>query len=205
MKVECEHCGARFNVPDEKLVPGTEFSFNCPKCQEKNSVDVPASGTAGSSDEERGGVGEFYEEGAKLALICFDAGSARDALVKSAADLNFTPVIPSSARDALQRIRLTQFRAILLDENFDGQETGSNAILRLIQPMEMATRRRIFVALFGKGYTTMDHMSAFALSVNTVINTSDEKMFSKILQRAVMEYERFYKVYFDVMREMGKA
>jgi len=216
MKVQCESCGTKLSLPEDKLTPGTSFSFNCPKCQHKNTVNVPAGKTPDGSApppapdmeslaEDEGGVGEIYDEGAKLALICFDPGPTRDNLKKIIQDRGYIPIIPSGTRDAVNRIRLTQFHVILLDENFDGQNETDNAVLRLIQPMEMSTRRRIFVALFGKNYKTMDHMTAFALSVNAVANLADEPEFDKFLRKALADYERFYKVYFDVMRELGKV
>jgi hypothetical protein len=70
--------------------------------------------------------------------------------------------------------------------------------------MDMTTRRRIFVALFGNDFTSLDAMSAYALSVNAVVKRSDVTQYEKILHRAVAENERFYKVFFDVSREIGK-
>lgn len=208
MKVQCENCGTKLSLPDEKLVPGTDFTFNCPKCRQQNTIKVPAQETGSGpvlNGEDEGAAGEFYEEGSKLALICFDEGPTRDNLAKIMTEMDYIPVIPSSARDALKRIRLTQFSVILLDENYAGQSKDNNVILRLLQPMDMTTRRRIFVALFGKDYNTFDNMTAFALSVNALINLSDEAQFGKVLHKGLADYDRFYKVYFDVMREMGKA
>jgi len=208
MKVQCENCGTTLSLPDEKLVPGTDFTFNCPKCHQKNTINVPAKETGPGpvlSGEDEGAAGEFYEEGSKLALICFDEGPVRDNLAKIMTELDYIPVIPSSARDALKRIRLTQFSVVLLEENYAGQSKDNNVILRLIQPMDMTTRRRIFVVLFGKDYKTFDNMTAFALSVNAVINLSDEAQFDKVLHKGLTDYDHFYKVYFDVMREIGKS
>jgi len=215
MKVQCESCGTKLSLPEDKLTPGTSFSFNCPKCHHKNTVNVPTEKTPEDSAplpapdiealaEGEGGVGEIYDEGTKLALICFDPGPTRDRLKKIMQDMDYIPIIPSGTRDALNRIRLTQFNVILLDENYDGQNGADNAVLRLIQPMEMSTRRRVFVALFGKNYKTLDQLTAYALSVNAVANLADEPEFDKFLRKALADYERFYKVYFDVMRELGK-
>ena len=218
MKVQCKNCGAKLNIPDDKLVPGTDFSFNCPKCSEKQTVSVPKADEAAAAappqpdtsfptnGEDDPSLGEFYEEGAKPVLICFDPGPARDRLVEVMEDLGFTTAPPpKSAREAIQRIRSTQYRALLLHDLFDGLTLENNAILKFIQPMDMTTRRRIFVALFSEKLNSMDHMTAFAYSVNTVIGTADQEDYGKILNRAISEYERFYKVFFDVLHEMGKT
>ena len=210
MKVQCEQCQTSLNLPDDKLSPGHDFSFNCPKCKVKNTVHVPVDlggppeEQAHDLDSEDAALGEFFEEGAKPALVCFDPGPLRDKVVEAAKNVGYVPVCAASTRDALKRIRMTQYRMILIQETYEGQTKDDNAVLRLIQPMETPLRRRIFVALFGKDLQTFDHMTAYALSVNSVISLADEGKFDKILHRALSEYDRFYKVYFDVMREMGK-
>ena len=226
MKVQCENCQTKLNLPDDKLTPGADFSFNCPKCKHRNTIHVPENGAESASappaapeikpppspgstffddDDDGGGLGEFFEEGAQLALICFDPGPVRDRLAAIMEELDYVPVMPASARDALKRIRVTLFDAILLHTSYDGQNRENNAIYRLLQPMDMSTRRRIFFALFDNDLNTFDYMTAFALSANLVVNMADEPQFPKIIKRGLAEYERFYKVYFNVMREIGKV
>lgn len=210
MKVQCANCETMLNLPDDRLAPGSAFSFNCPKCQHKNTIQVPsetapAPAPTSNGDDTPGVLGEFFEEGAKLALICVNGGPVLTQLKTAMKNLGYVPVVPASTRDALQRIRLTQFNVVLLDEDYEGQTREHNAVLRLIQPMEMTTRRRVFVALFGNDLKTMDHMTAYSLSVNAVVNWNDAANFEKILHKGLVEYERFYKVFFDVLREMGKA
>ena len=212
MKVQCGKCGTRLNIPDDKLEPGSEFSYNCPKCRHKNTVNVPKIQAVGPSKaaidefyEDPDAVGsEFFEEGAKPALVCFNEGPMRDDLVKIMKDNDFVPVIPSSARDALRRLKLTQYYAILLQDEYEDMNLENNVILRVLQPMEMPIRRRMFVALFGQDFKSLDNMTAYSLSVNAVINTGEKENFSKLLERALAETDRFYKVFFDVMRELGK-
>ncbi|MBU2550132.1 MAG: zinc-ribbon domain-containing protein [Proteobacteria bacterium] len=211
MKVQCENCQTKLNLPDDRLKPGAEFAFNCPKCQHKNTVQVPtdnsaapAGGAETGEAEDTGGLGEFYAEGTKLALICFDAGPLRDKLAKIITELGYHSVFPKSTRDAIERIRITLFHVILLDENYEGQNRENNSIFQLLQPMDMSTRRRIFLALFGKDYKTLDDMAAYAMSVNMVVNLSDEAELTKALQKGLATYERFYKVFFETMRELGK-
>lgn len=216
MKVDCQNCHVKINVPDDKLVPGESFAFTCPKCKTKNTVDIPGNDAPveapdteesaapeeaeeefedyGDDDSDAGG---FYEEGAKIALICFDEGSAQDQLVQAVGELGYVPVIPESARDAMTRIRVTHFDLILLDKGFDGNSEDFHPIHRFLQPMNMSTRRHIFFALFGEDLKTGDHMNAFKLSVNAVVSLDDEDIFDKVLHKAIADYERFYRVYFE--------
>jgi CheY-like chemotaxis protein len=41
MKVICEKCQGRYNVPDEKLPEGKPFGFTCPKCKHRITVTRP--------------------------------------------------------------------------------------------------------------------------------------------------------------------
>ena len=204
MRVECENCGSKLNLPDDKLEPGSSFSFNCPKCKQKNTVSVPPRKKSEPSVDDEAAATDFFEEGAKPALICIDDPQLRENLSKTVESLGYVPVTADSARDALKRIKLTQFRLVLVDEEFDGQTRDANAVLSFLQYMDMTTRRRIFVALFGDDFTSLDAMTAYALSVNAVIRRADFAQFAKMLHRALAENERFYKVFFDVSREIGK-
>jgi len=69
----------------------------------------------------------------------------------------------------------------------------------------MSMRRRMFVAIVGNNFKTMDQMTAFALSANLVINKKDLGRLSMIMQRAISQNERFYKVFMEIYRETGKA
>jgi hypothetical protein len=63
----------------------------------------------------------------------------------------------------------------------------------------------MFVGIVGENYQTMDQMMAFALSVNLVISKNDLGRLSMIMQRAVSQNERFYKIFMETFRETGKA
>jgi len=165
----------------------------------------PAQPDLGLEEDEEVTIGEFYEEGSKLALICFDEGPQRDSLAKIMTDLGYVPVLPKSTRDVLRRIKVTMFHAILLHENFNGHSGGLHPILVTLQPMNMSTRRRIFFAFFGNNFQSLDYMTAFQLSVNAVIALSDESRFDKIIHKALADYERFYAVYLEVAREAGRG
>lgn len=225
MKAECKNCHVKINLPDDKLIPGKDLSFVCPKCKTKNILHVPEdhehaqapsteeaapapgedNGLPDLEEDEVGGVGEFYEEGAKLALVCFDDGPLKDRLVGIIEDKGFQPVFPDSIRDALSRIKLTRFNAILLDEGYEGVRDEQHPIHGALERMNMHTRRHIFFALFGRDFKTLDNMAAFQLSVNMVVNLDDEPKFAQILRKGLAEYDRFYRVFFEISRELGKV
>ena len=69
----------------------------------------------------------------------------------------------------------------------------------------MSSRRRIFLALMGDQFKTMDDMMAFSMSANTVINTNDMDRLLTVLKKGISEHDKFYKVYMDTLNELGKA
>ena len=62
----------------------------------------------------------------------------------------------------------------------------------------------IFVALLGKEFKTSDNMTAFAESVNIVVNVNDIPQFQTIIQRGVVDNDQFYRVFRQVLQEAGK-
>ena len=46
---------------------------------------------------------------------------------------------------------------------------------------------------------------AFSLSANAVINTKDMEKLHPILKKAISDNDKFYKIFMDTMKEMGKA
>jgi hypothetical protein len=67
----------------------------------------------------------------------------------------------------------------------------------------MSTRRNIFLATISKKQRTLDNLVCFAMSVNAVINVNDVPKVKMIMERALAEHRRFYKVFFDMIQAAG--
>jgi hypothetical protein len=93
----------------------------------------------------------------------------------------------------------------VLSDGFDGQPIDNSPILNYLNNLSMSLRRKIFLALLGDAYKTMDNMMALAMSANIVVSTKDLDKLHPILKKAITENERFYKVFSDIMVETGKA
>ena len=57
--------------------------------------------------------------------------------------------------------------------------------------------------LISSEVKTLDNLLAFAKSVNAVINASDMQKVKLVLERAIADHRRFYKVYRDVVDVIG--
>ncbi len=227
METICEHCKAKFNIPDKKIPTNKTVRIACPKCKKKMTLNATKkqnetgsfhlqfieSGHGGESEEDSYGYGDysedqalaFYEEGTKLALVLDNNSEHVENIRMDVGQLGYKAISAPSIRDAIGRMRYHHFDLVILCDGFDGQSLERNPVLSYLNNLSMAVRRRMFVALMGEGFKTMDDMMAFALSVNLVINTKELDKLSAILKRAISDYEKFYKVFMDTMVELGKV
>ena len=75
---------------------------------------------------------------------------------------------------------------------------------QILERLNMAVRRNIFVIMISNRFHTMDNMMTFNKSVNLIINTENINDLDKILQRGITDNEFFYRVYRESLKETGK-
>lgn len=225
MEVKCEHCGVKLNIPDEKLPKGQLVSISCPKCKQKFTVDTRARKETiketpepvkkpSSPDSQETYTYEdyslddtigFVEEDTKLALV-MDSNPAHTDKIKDAVEsLGYRFVQSPNMRDAMGKMRFHHFDLLILNNGFDGTDIDDSPIMRYLNHLSMSVRRRMFLTLIDSKFKTMDNMMAFAKSANLVVNERDIEKLGPILKKAIAEYERFYKVFFDTLVETGKV
>ncbi|MDI6729890.1 MAG: response regulator [Thermodesulfovibrionales bacterium] len=147
---------------------------------------------------------EEYGEGFKTALICDDNAETQSAINSALKELNYKIDISTNSTDTLEKVRFNQYDVIVLNENFAGSSPENNEVLKFFQTMPMVSRRHVFLALIGQNLKTLDNMTAFSKSVNVVINKSDISNLTNILKKSIDDNDRFYKVYKETLRKLGK-
>ena len=232
MKVQCKHCQTFLTVPDEKVPTDHPLQATCSKCKSPISV-APKGNKQGQRSADAGApigldirvaevtdaptaVGvdlgidpvydsplEFLQAGAMSALICVDEPERLKAVKTALAELNFHGSLASSVKEALSKLRYNHYDLVVVDEEFCGETAENNTILRYLQPMPMSTRRNIFLAMISKKQRTLDNLVSFAMSVNAIINVSDVPKVKMIMERALAEHRRFYKVFLDMFEATG--
>ncbi len=215
MDVTCQSCGAKLTIPDEKLPPHQVATITCPRCKGKIRIDArePDKGLRSSkkefkeaglgSDEDTGPL-DLLEEGTGLALV-LDGNEANVTEINSALEqLSYKPVLPSSATDAMSKLRFHNFDLIFLSDGFDGQDLERSPVIHYLNHLSMSVRRTIFLVLSSQKFKTMDNMMAFGKSANLVVNPDDLPNLPLILKKAISEKEKFYKVFMDTLKELGK-
>ncbi len=226
MDVICEQCQTKLSIPDEKVPKDYPVRITCPKCETKMTLNPnrpTTPGPASSVSEERtpptkqakGGYDyadysddealHFFEEGTKLALVLTSNGESSEKIKSAVEPMGYKFVPAPSTRDAIGKLRFHHFELIVLSDGFDGQPIDHSPILNYLNNLSMSMRRKIFLALLGDDYKTMDNMMAFAMSANIVVSTKDLDKLHPILKKAISENERFYKVFTDTLVETGKA
>ena len=209
MDVTCDACGAAFKIPDEKLPPNQVVSITCPKCKGKIKVDTKKPDkdiVSGETDEfeQDSSPLELFEEGTRLALVLNgDDGQIKD--ISSALEkLSYKPIVAPSIQDAMGKLRLHHFDLIILSDGFGGQNLEGSPVTHYLNHLSMSVRRKIFLALVSDKLKTMDNMMALTLSANLVINPADLSKLRLILNKAIPDHEKFYKIFMDTLKEAGK-
>ena len=138
------------------------------------------------------------------ALVCVDDPTRQGAVTSALTELGYAAEVPSSADNALDRMRKTAFDVVLVDETFDGATALDNGVLKGLAGMAMSLRRYMFVALIGKNVPTLDNATAFSRSVNAVFSYGDLDSLAPMLQRAITDNDAFYRVFREVLKAAGK-
>ena len=224
MEINCNKCGAKFNVPDEKIPKGKRVIVSCPKCKNKLTVDshgqkqVKAGGASvGKTDPgvkqpdtdfgygDEGAALDFYEEGVKLALVAGNDAEQVEKPKQAVEELGYRFIWAKNSREAIGKMRLHHFDLVILRDGLDGIGFKDSPLLQFLNHLSMSLRRRVFLALISDSFNTMDNMMAFAMSANLVVNEKDLGILAAVLKKAILDHEKFYKVFMDMLVEAGKA
>ena len=218
MNILCEQCKSKFKIPDEKVPKGQLFTLSCPKCKSKISIDTRPSTTAEPVtkktviDEVDSGAYnasekpfDFLEEGAKTALLCEPDSAVRSKIRSALEIMEYNVTEPGSDKDALKQMRFHIFDLVLLSEVFSSENPDENNIMKYLERLPMAIRRKIFVVLATNRFRTMDNMAAFNKSVNIVVNTKNIDEIEKIIKKGLSDNAVFYRVFKNALVKIGRV
>jgi hypothetical protein len=224
MQVTCDACQRSMKIRDEKLPKDHAFSITCPECKTKFKVDqhlktkeielVPPPpkekeetvGTASmvvnpeEFEDDEGLL--IYDENDQIALVLDHKN--KDVWTKALEEKNFKIQYARSPEYAVQKMKLTHFHFVVLNENFGNVALDESPIYQTMIEIPMVTRRNIFFALVGTNFKSLNNMQAYQKSANVVINEKDLKKLGEILKKSITENEIFYKVYKETLNVMGK-
>jgi hypothetical protein len=148
---------------------------------------------------------DFVMEGTATALVCEPDPAVREKIIADLQEQDYQITTPVSAKDALKAMRFHVFDVIVLNERFDAENPEPTNLLQYLENLNMATRRKIFVALVSEKYRTMDNMAAFSRSVNIMLNIKSIADVGKIIKLGVADNKAFYHVFQETLQKMGKG
>ena len=184
-------------VPD--TTPTTNFleqTQNIPVPPPKEGGALPSLGD--SLEDEM----EMLAEDSHRALVADSENLERISPVLRKMGYLITAV--KSHEEAINKLRFNFYELIIINERFGDCDPNNNPLLKFIEPMTMDVRRRMFVALTGRNFKTLDNMTAFTKSVNMVLNNADFSNFELILRKSMKDNESFYRVFKKMLVETGK-
>jgi predicted Zn finger-like uncharacterized protein len=209
MQIACPACSKTLQIADEKLPAGRRVRLTCPSCGERFTFEPQAekaSSTPLSSAGSRGSDFDLTDIGpTPRALICLDDLSYRDVFQNMLLALGYNTIhIPSQQAQALLYLTQVPYEFCALDAAFDGSTLEANPVLACLVELPMNRRRYTFATLCSQDITTGDGMAAYSHSVNLVVNYADIPSCRRIVEQHLAEYRRLYRVYRDMLQQMGR-
>ena len=147
---------------------------------------------------------EGFDINQRFALVAVDDETRKAAIADALHELGYRVHVAASTDDGHDRLRKTSYEAVVIDQGFQGGTLLANPLLQQLQTMPSPTRRYMFLALLAPDVKTLDNMSAFAASVNAVINYNDLAQAKAIFERGIAENDQFFRVLRTVLQEAGK-
>jgi len=154
------------------------------------------------ADEAAGGPGTFGAQ--KLVLVCENAPERQGVIKAALEQLGYTMLTATTAEEAIERIRRQTFEVMIVDEQFESSGVLDNAVLKMLNTLPIGIRRHIFLVLLGREVKTFDNMMAFTRSANVVVNLNDLPHLPAILRKGIEDNNDFYRVFRDMLAEVGK-
>lgn len=134
----------------------------------------------------------FFDLGDKTALVCIDHPQYQKMIVPQLIDLNYKVHLGLFAEDVLLKLSTYSYNVVVIYENFKGSHLENNPILSEIVRRPGTLRREHFVVLLSQKFTTNDAMTAFAQSVDQIVNVADIANFKPVVRRGVAQHHDVY-------------
>ena len=130
-------------------------------------------------------------------LVCASQ-QYREQIARHLSENGYQVYVAEDTRQAVETMRANQLELVIMEPQFDATEQGAAFVVREINVLRPAQRRRLFFALISPSLRTLDAHAAFLNNVNAVININDISDLAKILEVCFREYNELY-------RELNKA
>lgn len=128
----------------------------------------------------------------RKALVC-SAAHLRERTARQLAANDYQVFVAQDTRQAIDRMRENQLDVVVLDPEFDSEEQGAAFVMREVNILRPAERRRVFFVMLSPTQRTMEAHAAFLNNVNAIVNFREVEDLPRILAHALREYNELYK------------
>lgn len=128
----------------------------------------------------------------RRALVCTPETN-RETIARRLTGSGYQVFVAKDTRQAVERMRENQLEIVLLDQQFDPVEQGGAFVMREVNVLRPAQRRRLFFALISTSFRTLDAHAAFLNNANAVVNINDLEELPKILEQGLRAYNDLYQ------------
>jgi len=132
----------------------------------------------------------------RKALVCVSE-TYRDPIAQRLSDDGYEVYVAEDTRQAVETMRSKQMDIVLLDPQFDPAEQGSAFVVREVNVLRPAQRRRLFFVLLSPSLRTMDAHAAFLNNVNAILNVNDLDDLERVMDIALREYNELYREFYS--------
>ncbi|MCL6583628.1 MAG: hypothetical protein K6U11_08305 [bacterium] len=143
------------------------------------------------------------------ALFCVNDRDSQQKLARILEELGYQLTICSQAEKAVEQIKATAYRVIILEEGFEGGVPWPESpIWQELAQMPMSLRRQTFVILLARGGKHLDPMAAFSLSANLLLDKGrvrEDERLGAVLEQEILNYAKFYQVYERVKEQISQG
>ena len=142
----------------------------------------------------------FFDVGDDAALVCVDHEQYQKIVVPQLIDLNYKVNLSTTEEDVLVKLRAYSYHVVIVYENFIGSTLATNPVLKELGIYPGANRRQHFVVLLTHRFATNDAMSAFALSVDQIVNIADLANLKSVLRRGTAQHREMYHSFHSTLK-----
>ncbi len=129
-------------------------------------------------------------------LVCASE-TYRELVARKMSENGYEVYIAEDTRQAVETMRSKKMDVVLLDPQFDPAEQGSAFVVREVNVLRPAQRRRLFFVLLSPSMRTMDAHAAFLTNVNAIVNVNDLDELSRVMDVALREYNELYREFYS--------
>jgi hypothetical protein len=135
----------------------------------------------------------------RRALVCAPE-EQRERAARLLAKDGYEVFVALDTEQAVERMRENKLDIVLLDPQFDAEEQGAAFVVREVNVLRPAQRRRLFFVLMSPSLRTLDAHGAFLNNVNAVINQKNIDDLTGILNLALRGYNEMYQDFNNALK-----